>query len=157
MILPYEYLTLPLDNDATSHQVGAAWPTIKEEIYNILERYHSTTGHMTAIALFKLGFDEWYNNPKMVYLSVDYDSSEAGWSPVLDEMQKYLDGLGLDLHAYLEHNLAGAPWLSTCPLKLSDAEIHDEEKDYARTRQLGPSASQSTYCMEGTDKASWYQ
>ena len=50
-------------------------------------RDHGTTigtnpSSLMAIALFKLGFNETYNNPKTVYVAVYYESPETGWPPI---------------------------------------------------------------------------
>jgi hypothetical protein len=39
-----------------------------------------------VIALFKLGFNETYNNPKTVYVTVDYESPETGWPPIAKDI-----------------------------------------------------------------------
>ncbi|KAK4147589.1 uncharacterized protein C8A04DRAFT_9095 [Dichotomopilus funicola] len=49
---------------------------------NLTSRSPATADCMTCIALFKLGFDWLFNNPKTVYISVSHDSDEAGWPPV---------------------------------------------------------------------------
>jgi hypothetical protein len=71
-----------LDKDATHPYVKEAWPCIKERIFDILESFSATAGHMTVIALFKLSPDRYNNNPKTVYVSVGYESPESGWPPL---------------------------------------------------------------------------
>ncbi|KAH6856011.1 hypothetical protein B0I37DRAFT_442755 [Chaetomium sp. MPI-CAGE-AT-0009] len=120
----------PLDDDEDYPPVKAAWPKIKNGIYDILEKFTSTAGHMTAISLFKLGFDEYYNNTKTVYVTVDYGSPENGWPPVVESMQKFVDGFGFDLHVHLEHNLMGHSTFLTVPLNLTDAEREIRKRDF---------------------------
>lgn len=107
LVLP-KFLS-PLDHDDVYPHLKSAWPKIKPGIYNILQKYASTADHMTAIALFKLGFNESYNSHKTVYVTVDYESPEAGWPPVLKDMQTFVDGFNFDLHVHLEHNTMGHP------------------------------------------------
>jgi hypothetical protein len=105
-----KYLS-PLDDDEMYPQILAAWPELKAGIHHILESSPATVNCMTCIALFKLGFDWLFHNPKTVYISLSHDSSETGWPPVLAEIQSLLDGYGFNLHAHIEHN---------CPSPLAD-------------------------------------
>ncbi|KAH6623146.1 hypothetical protein F5144DRAFT_605661 [Chaetomium tenue] len=98
----------PLDDDDMYPRILAAWPEIKAEIRDILESSPATADCMTSIALLKLGFDKLFDNPKTVYITLSYDSSEAGWPPVLAKIQSLLDGYGFDLHAHLEHSFPGS-------------------------------------------------
>ena len=98
-----KYLS-PLDDDDTYPQILAAWPEIKAGIRYILESSPATVDCMTCIALFKLGFDWLFDNPKTVYISLSHDSLESGWPPVLAEIQSLLDGYGFNLQAHMEHN-----------------------------------------------------
>jgi hypothetical protein len=40
-----------------------------------------------------------------VYVTVDYDSPEAGWPPIVESMRKFVDGFDPDLRVHLEHNV----------------------------------------------------
>lgn len=111
-----KYLS-PLDDDEMYPQILAAWPEIKARIRHILESSPATVDCITCIALFKLGFDGFFNNPKTVYISLSHDSAETGWPPVLAEIRSLLDGYGFNLHAHLEHN-SPTP-LADFPLLLS--------------------------------------
>ncbi|KAH6617986.1 hypothetical protein B0J18DRAFT_436105 [Chaetomium sp. MPI-SDFR-AT-0129] len=120
-----------LDNDDMYLPILAAWPEIKAGVHDILQSSPATADCMTCIALFKLGFDWLFDNPKTVYISVSHDSDEAGWPPVLAEIQSFLDGYGFDLHGHIEHNFPspladpGFPLLSATKA-LTGAEIRDK-------------------------------
>jgi hypothetical protein len=120
----------PLDNDEVYPRLKAAWPTIKSGILNILQKFGSTAGHMTAIALFKLGLNEAYNNPKTVYVTVDYESPESGWPPVVKDMQTFVDEFGFGLHVHLEHNIMGHSAFALVSSNLTDAERDSRERDF---------------------------
>jgi hypothetical protein len=120
----------PLDNDEVYPRLKVAWPTIKSGIFNILQKFGSTAGHMTTIALFKLGLNEAYNNPKTVYVTVDYESPESGWPPVVKNMQTFVDEFGFDLHVHLEHNVMGHAAFALVSTNLTDAERHIRERDF---------------------------
>ncbi|KAK3364341.1 hypothetical protein B0T25DRAFT_576618 [Lasiosphaeria hispida] len=107
LVLP-KYLTVINPGEQGSQQLINTWPHIQDGILNILESFDSTAGHMTAISLFKLGFNiDGSMNPKTIYVSVDYDSPASGWPPVLDAMQGYADTFEMDLEVHIEHNLVG--------------------------------------------------
>lgn len=103
-LLRQKYIST-LDDDAQLKDLQAAWSSIKGGVYRILEYYTSTAGHLVSISVFKLGFDDRFNNPKTVYITLDYDSPEAGWPPVLNALQTFVDTFRFDLHVHLEHNI----------------------------------------------------
>ncbi|KAK4152571.1 hypothetical protein C8A00DRAFT_44382 [Chaetomidium leptoderma] len=82
-VVPAKLLAQGLEKD---------WAFIKDKVFQILESHSGTKGLMTAINLFRLGFspcdDE---NANTVYISVDYESDEAKWPPVVAEIQQYLE------------------------------------------------------------------
>ncbi|KAK0721001.1 hypothetical protein B0H67DRAFT_682811 [Lasiosphaeris hirsuta] len=88
-------------------KLEADWPVIKAKVFETLEGDDSTKGHMTAISLFRLGFDAMNEglNPKTVFISLGYDSPENGWPDVLYRIQHLLDDFGHDIHAHIEHNV----------------------------------------------------
>lgn len=96
-LVPAELLAQGLEKD---------WPSIKAKVFQILERYSGTKGHMTAISLFRLGFSLCdAENPNTVYISVDYESEESTWPPVVSEIQQYLQRYEYaNLCVHLEHN-----------------------------------------------------
>ncbi|KAK0711762.1 hypothetical protein B0H67DRAFT_300502 [Lasiosphaeris hirsuta] len=121
----------PLDTaDPAYERIKSEWPKIKARIYDLLERYDSTRGRMTAIALFELGFNEYSRNPKTVYVSVDYTSRQKTWPIVLKQMQEEVDKFQLGLHVHLEHNLMGHYAFNLLPPNLSRQEIDERKKDY---------------------------
>ncbi|KAK3363706.1 hypothetical protein B0T25DRAFT_528316 [Lasiosphaeria hispida] len=121
----------PLDTtDPAYERIKSEWPKIKAGIYDLLERYDSTRGRMTAIALFELGFNEYYRNPKTVYVSVDYTSREKTWPLLLKQMQEEVDKFQLGLHVHLEHGLVGHNVFNILPVSLSGPEIAERKKDF---------------------------
>ncbi|KAK3945665.1 hypothetical protein QBC46DRAFT_430296 [Diplogelasinospora grovesii] len=85
---------------------------------------------MTAISLFRLGFDDYYNNPKTVYVTVGYESAETGWPPVEQKMQAFLDKFHFDLHVHLEHNTIGHSAFPLLPTTLTQAERIHRIRDF---------------------------
>jgi hypothetical protein len=55
-----------------------------------------TFGAVT-ISLFELGFNKNWNNPRTVYVTIDYGSQASGWLQVLDAMQACVDKFSLGL------------------------------------------------------------
>ncbi|KAK4155595.1 hypothetical protein C8A00DRAFT_31542 [Chaetomidium leptoderma] len=100
-----KYISPALDENLP--KLSEDWPTIKDEVVGILELFPATASHMTTISLFRLGYDELVTkaNPMTVYVSLDYESDQLGWDPVVQEIQCYLDGFEHDLHVHLEHNV----------------------------------------------------
>ncbi|KAK0707774.1 hypothetical protein B0H67DRAFT_495703, partial [Lasiosphaeris hirsuta] len=81
------------------------WQHITEKVLDILDIYPSTKSRVTSIALFKLGFSTNYNtNPLTVYISVDYESEENKWPPVIGKIQQLLNHYPHNLHVHMEHN-----------------------------------------------------
>ncbi|KAK0641354.1 hypothetical protein B0T16DRAFT_419697 [Cercophora newfieldiana] len=125
----------PLDNDASYPSIVEHWPDIKDGVFGILEKYGTATaGRMVCIALFKLGFDPHHDNPRTVYIAMDYDSHEFTWPPVLQEVQSWLDRWpDFDLHAHMEHNvsmpLAGFPLLVR-PGRISAEEMEAKKAQF---------------------------
>jgi hypothetical protein len=63
------------------------WDVIRNKIYDILESYSGTKDDMTSISLFRPGSSPWdADNPIIGYVSVDYESEEGKWAPVIEEM-----------------------------------------------------------------------
>jgi hypothetical protein len=60
---------------------------------------------MAYISLFRFGSSPCgADNPIIVYVSVDYESEEGKWAPVVEEMQQYLQQYKhADLRVHLEH------------------------------------------------------
>ncbi|KAK3357845.1 hypothetical protein B0T25DRAFT_451290, partial [Lasiosphaeria hispida] len=99
-----KYISIIPKDDPLFGKLKVDWPKIKDHVFGLLETNVATRGHMTAISLFKLGFDPLFDsNPKTVYVSVGYDSPQIGWYPVATAIQNYLDSLGHNLQLQLEH------------------------------------------------------
>ncbi|KAK3353818.1 hypothetical protein B0T25DRAFT_221366 [Lasiosphaeria hispida] len=125
-----KYLSL-LDKDEEIYpRLVATWPRIQDGIYDILESFSSTSGHMTAISLFKLGFNRDLDNPNTVYVTVDYDSPASGWPPVLQAMRAYADSFDMDLVVHLEHNLMGHHAFNMLKSDLTLAERQTRRRDF---------------------------
>jgi len=96
-VIPNEELTPSLAKDWGSIILDKVWET--------LDAYPQTRGKVTNISLFKLGFSiDVDSNPLTVYVSVDYESEEAKWPPVADEIQRYLDTSPHNLRVHIEHD-----------------------------------------------------
>lgn len=88
-----------------SESLAEAWGEIKYHVSDILDRHPQTKERLTSISLFKLGFSDDINkNPLTLYISLDYESEETRWPPVVEEIQKCLDRYPYDLRVHLEHN-----------------------------------------------------
>ncbi|KAK4239788.1 hypothetical protein C8A03DRAFT_13838 [Achaetomium macrosporum] len=82
----------------------ADWERIKDKVPEILNSHPATRGTTTSISLFKFGFSrDGARNPLTVYISVDYESEEAGWASVISEIEQYLDTYPYNLHVHIEH------------------------------------------------------
>jgi hypothetical protein len=81
------------------------WDAIRNKIYDILESYPGTKDDMTSISLLRpVSSPCDADNPIIVYVSVDYESEEEKWVPVVKEMQQYLQQYKhADLRVHLEH------------------------------------------------------
>ncbi|KAK3308291.1 uncharacterized protein B0T15DRAFT_500139 [Chaetomium strumarium] len=116
------------------------WQTVVEDLkrfIDILQSFVPTAGHMTAIALFSLGFDKFGDNPNTVYIALDYESPEVSWPPILAKLREYIDGYGLGLHVHLEHNVIRHSAFQYVPPKLTEEETLSKIRDYNyRVREL---------------------
>lgn len=78
---------------------------ITEGVSSILESHDATKGMMNSLVIFRLGYstraDE---NPITVFISMDEEADDEAWRPVLQDIQRYLDGWPHDLTAHMEHN-----------------------------------------------------
>lgn len=144
-------------------RLEAAWPQIKAGIFSILGDFDSTAGHMTAIALFRLGFGDSGQNPKTVYVAVDYESPEVSWPPVVQKMQSFLDSSGFDLRVHLEHNTLGHqafplyPPDLTVEERLSSARDHNIPTRMAHSTPVNLGADIGAACyLERADKKITY-
>ena len=105
---PPKHLTPIYPSEAGSAELVAAWPRIRAGIYDILESSPATAVTMTFLSLFRLGTSEkGDNNPKTVYVALDYDSQASTWPPILDAMQAHVDTFQMDLKVHMEHNPQG--------------------------------------------------
>ncbi|KAG7292834.1 hypothetical protein NEMBOFW57_002879 [Staphylotrichum longicolle] len=88
-----------------SKSLAEAWGEIKYHVSDILDRHPQTKERVTSVSLFKLGFsDDVDKNPLTLYISLDYESEETKWPPVVEEIEKCLDQYPYDLRVHLEHN-----------------------------------------------------
>ncbi len=114
--VPADILALGLEQD---------WPAIKHKAFQILESHPATRGHTTAISLFRLGFSpDDDDNRNTVYISLDYESNEAGWPPVAAELQLWLGQYQYaDLALHMEHNT-----VEPCPFILAPGQADRVER-----------------------------
>ncbi len=102
-LTPNNYVSCIPNNELTESLVRD-WDTIKANVGRTLESFPSTQGQVTSISLFKLGSSANLEcNPLTVYISVDYESEEARWPPVANEIQRGLDSYGHNLRVHIEH------------------------------------------------------
>ncbi|KAK3339843.1 hypothetical protein B0T25DRAFT_618478 [Lasiosphaeria hispida] len=93
------------------------WQHITEGALDILDSYPATKSRVTSIALFKLGFSTTYeDNPSTVYISVNYESEENHWPPVVGEIQQLLNRYPYKLQVHMEHNTSSKLCPSLFPL-----------------------------------------
>ncbi|KAK3298812.1 uncharacterized protein B0H64DRAFT_82952 [Chaetomium fimeti] len=163
LVLP-KYLTVIHPKEQGFRQLIDAWPRIQNGILDILESFDSTAGHMTAISLFRLGFDiEGSQNPKTIYVSVDYDSPASSWVPALGTMQEYADTFKMDLKVHMEHNLVG--YYTDFPLvpsELTAGELLTRRNDfnydllglYSKQVKAGSDISAGYYITRNDNKLS---
>ncbi|KAM7193056.1 hypothetical protein V8F20_008572 [Naviculisporaceae sp. PSN 640] len=104
-LLKPKYLS-PLGTDSPFYdRIKDKWTDIKGKIFKIGESQVATKGKITAISIFRLGFEtEEEFNPITVYVSVSYDSPEEDWPPITKLMQDTLDELKCGLKIHIEHN-----------------------------------------------------
>jgi len=160
-LLRPKYFNLPREDGPDFPRLVKSWPRIQDEIISILESFSPTTGHMTAISLFELGFDE-CNNPRTVYVTVDYDSQASGWPPVLDAMQACVDKFGLGLRVHLEHNVFHHHAFQLLKSDLTKMERDTREDDfnytlknpYSTTVKAGDDISAGRYIRRSDGKLS---
>ncbi|KAK1762459.1 hypothetical protein QBC33DRAFT_551924 [Phialemonium atrogriseum] len=125
-----KYLS-PVPNDKTLPGLERDWPMIKTRVREMLESAPATSSHITAICLFRLGYDPHHTeNPKTVYVSVDYESNEEGWAVLVDRIQAYLNTLRHDLHFHIEHNAMNRFAFPLVALDLDDYERKDREQRF---------------------------
>ncbi|KAG7289584.1 hypothetical protein NEMBOFW57_005955 [Staphylotrichum longicolle] len=94
-----------IPNEELTPSLAHAWDDIRDKVWHTLDAYPQTKGRVTSISLFRLGFSEHMDsNPLTVYVSVDYESEEARWPPVADEIQRYLDTSPYNLRVHIEHD-----------------------------------------------------
>lgn len=93
-------------NEPGAELLARAWPGIRHNVFSTLEEYASTKGCTTAISLLRLGYDrvDTSQNPRTVYITLDYNSSGYGWPPVSRRIQEYLDSFNMALVVHMEHN-----------------------------------------------------
>ncbi|KAK3364331.1 hypothetical protein B0T25DRAFT_61230 [Lasiosphaeria hispida] len=102
-----KYIT-PVPASELTEALCTDWQHITEKVLDILDTYPSTKSRVTSIALLKLGFSKDFDkNPLTVYISVDYESEESKWPPVVGEIQQLLNGYHHNLHVHMEHNTSG--------------------------------------------------
>ncbi|KAK4447984.1 hypothetical protein QBC34DRAFT_495797 [Podospora aff. communis PSN243] len=141
-------------SDKSYHNLLKAWPSIRTGVSRILESYSTTAGHMTAISLFHLGFDD-----------VDFNCDENGWPEVLDAMQQYVDGFNFKLHVHMEHNLvqhAGLDPFTLAEPNLTPQELQTKKEDfstpierpYKTSVNLGDDIGAATYITRPDGKLS---
>ncbi len=122
----------PVPKDASFPKLAADWPAIQTRVSEILGSFQCTASNVITIALFKLGFDSSnVTNPKTVYVSVEYESSQVEWPPVVEKIQRYLDTFSHGLRLHLEHNV-----MFRWAFPLVSAGLTPEEKE-ERIEQLG--------------------
>jgi hypothetical protein len=112
-------------NPPEGPSLAADWEGIQDKVEEILNKYTQTRQKATTIALFKYGFAyDRDSNPITVYISVSYDSEEAQWPPVLQNIQQYLDTLPHKLCVRMEH---GSAKLYPFELVLEDYPPEEEQ------------------------------
>ncbi|KAK3358076.1 hypothetical protein B0T25DRAFT_451417 [Lasiosphaeria hispida] len=95
----------PIPDGEVTKDLSEDWPRIADKVVDILDAYPATQSRVTSLALFKLGFSEDFDkNRRTVYISVDYESEESKWPPVVGEIQQLLNRYPHDLHVHMEHN-----------------------------------------------------
>ncbi|KAK1834231.1 hypothetical protein QBC39DRAFT_431989 [Podospora conica] len=92
-----------IDYDTT---LARSWLKIRDGVQKILDDNESTREATTSISLIRLGYSpDHYTNPKTVYVTLDYSSSELTWPLVLRQLQGYVDRFHMDLVVHMEHNV----------------------------------------------------
>ncbi|KAK5663857.1 hypothetical protein OQA88_61 [Cercophora sp. LCS_1] len=99
-----KYISLNVGEDR--EDLCQVWPAVMTNVHKILQSEKATKDRATTIALFRFGYNEGADqNPKTVYISVNYESPENAWPDIVARIQEYLDTLGLGLVAHLEYEL----------------------------------------------------
>lgn len=138
----------PLPNDDGFPRLAAEWPAIMAEVVRILERFPATASFINLVSLFRLGYHaDATRNPRTVYVSLDYESDQHGWPPIIRTIQDYLDGLEHDLHIHLEQNL-----LNHLSFPLAPPRVGDQDRADLQTRfNFDPHRDYPTAVVPGAD------
>ncbi|KAK1761920.1 hypothetical protein QBC33DRAFT_614651 [Phialemonium atrogriseum] len=131
------------------------WPTIQASIYEILESFAATKSHMTTISLLRLGYSPIrHQNPETVYVSVDYESREVTWPPVVQRIEAYLATLNHHLCLHLENNIVQN--LPFQPLEPTEGAVPAKDtgldRDYQRQVNLGDDIGMALYVIRKDGK-----
>lgn len=153
LILPITYG--PVQNRPDIFQ---CWDQVRALVAECLEGNRATKGHMTSISLFHYGPDRIYTaNPITIFITVDIDSDEVGWSSVVESIGSTLQVSYLprfDVH--IEHNnifLSAPPFELVPPVGDSDATILEKaeignaiiKQDYSTIVNLGDTVGPAKY------------
>jgi len=118
----------PVPSNELTDGLARDWPVITAKALDILDAYPATESRVTSISLFKLGFSRDFDkNPLTVYISVDYESEESKWPPVVGEIQQLLHRYPHNLHLHLEHNTS-SEFYPEFPLIEVAAEGEEKER-----------------------------
>ncbi|KAM7189986.1 hypothetical protein V8F20_009920 [Naviculisporaceae sp. PSN 640] len=80
----------PITAELVDQGMGRDWPVIKNEVTNILNSHPATKDHLVSLNIFRLGTYTPIFNPPTVLITVDSESPETEWQPVIDEIQRFL-------------------------------------------------------------------
>ena len=126
-----EKFVTPLGTLAEDYaRLQTQWPSIRDSVRKILDTYSSTKNRVTCISLIRLGFEKFGNNPRTVYIALNYDSPEGGWPPVLSDVQSFLDTKFNDfgLKAHMEHGVPEPFLFDLLPIEPIKEEDTDNKK-----------------------------
>lgn len=100
--------------------LNAAWPKLGRDVFDLLESFPATRSRMTNMSLLRLGYErDFAPGPVTVYISVDYDSDESAWAPVVAAIERYLRESGWpEINVHMEHNEALQPRFVPKPARL---------------------------------------
>jgi hypothetical protein len=102
--LTWDMYISPVPERELSPWLVQDWDCIRENVSSIFETNEVTKGKVSTISLFKLGFSANLDmNPLTVYVSVDYESEEAKWPPIVEQVQHFLDSYPHNFHLHMEH------------------------------------------------------
>ncbi|KAK3364312.1 hypothetical protein B0T25DRAFT_493098 [Lasiosphaeria hispida] len=143
-----KYVT-PIPTTELTKSFCEDWPRIAEKILDILDLYPSTKSRATSLALVKLGFSKIPSeNPSTVYVSVDYESEESKWPPVVGEIQQLLNRYPHNLQVHMEHNTT----IEFYPeFPLIDKPLSDREKESKQGLSFDPERKYNKLVMLGED------